>query len=477
LTSQTSDTATGRRTLARLVVFLFIIAVGFTAMMFLANSLRDVVSTRHPALPEIPPDGPIAIALAGDTSLVTTAPVSGPSADLANLIRRATLGFTNLELTIEEPRRDSDRPLPPGRGQAAPAATADALRALGFDVVSLANNHALDFGPEGLTGTITALDGAGVVHAGAGDDLAAASAPAYVGTDRSRRVAFVAVAASASADSFASPSQSDIQGRPGVNPLRYVANVTVDADTFRTLAASVVPMHAGPPPTDRELVMFGQRITRGDRTSVTFTVDEQDRARALDAVRAARAQAAIVIVSIHSHEPFNGSDVPADFVTAFAHDAIEAGAQIVVGHGPHRIRGMERYRDGAIFYSLGHYSFDSGVIDLRSADAFDAGHNLYAMTMGAGAEQSSASAQLEAERWWEGLLVTATFEGGSVTGIAVHPVVLDRRELNGRSVGLLALAEAERADSILRRFSALSTAAGQPLPFEPAEGGYQLRYP
>jgi hypothetical protein len=94
--------------------------------------------------------------------------------------------------------------------------------------------------------------------------------------------------------------------------------------------------------------------------------------------------------------------------------------------------------------------------------------------MGAGAEQSSASAQLEAERWWEGLLVTATFEGGSVTGIAVHPVVLDRRELNGRSVGLPALAEAERADSILRRFSALSTAAGQPLPFEPADGGYQL---
>ena len=53
------------------------------------------------------------------------------------------------------------------------------------------------------------------------------------------------------------------------------------------------------------------------------------------------AQTEVVIVSVHSHEPSNASEHAADFVREFAHEAVEAGARLVVGHGPHRLREAE----------------------------------------------------------------------------------------------------------------------------------------
>src|SRR3569833_2785110 len=69
----------------------------------------------------------------------------------------------------------------------APVAGAAELAALGFDLVSLATNHALDFGSEGLRDTMRALDAAGVRHAGAGATLAAATRPRVVGAARGGR--------------------------------------------------------------------------------------------------------------------------------------------------------------------------------------------------------------------------------------------------------------------------------------------------
>ncbi|MDR1990767.1 MAG: CapA family protein, partial [Acidobacteriaceae bacterium] len=131
------------------ILIVVVVAAGFTAMMFLANGLRDVISVRRPAVPEIPADGPITLAFTGDTSFVPTVGPSGPTNELANLVRRATLAFTNLELTIEEPRRDHDHVLTSDHGKAAPSSTADALRGLGVDVVSLANSRVTGFGAEG----------------------------------------------------------------------------------------------------------------------------------------------------------------------------------------------------------------------------------------------------------------------------------------------------------------------------------------
>src|SRR5204863_6212656 len=127
-------------------------------------------------------------------------------------------------------------------------------------------------------------------------------------------------------------------------------------------------LQAGPPPSDRELTMFGRKIARGDKTRVDFTMNARDEEELLAVIRAARQQAEIVVVSVHSHEPSNDSDEPAEFIRQFAHDAIDAGAQLIVGHGPHRLRGVEIYKGTPIFYSLGNLIYQTEGLDVRGAD-------------------------------------------------------------------------------------------------------------
>ena len=93
---------------------------------------------------------------------------------------------------------------------------------------------------------------------------------------------------------------------------------------------------------------MGTSLTVGDRTSVSLSLDDRDAAEICDAIARARQQAEAVIVSVHSHEPANDSDGPAPFLRTFAHQAIDAGAALVVSHGPHRVRGIEVYKGAAI---------------------------------------------------------------------------------------------------------------------------------
>jgi poly-gamma-glutamate capsule biosynthesis protein CapA/YwtB (metallophosphatase superfamily) len=413
------------------------------------------------ALPpaDLPANGPITIALTGDTSFST---LESASSNALDVVRGATVGFTNLEVNLLDGAAASAaaaRPAP--RWISASGDQASRVRDLGFDVVSLANNHSMDFGADGLTSTLRALDAAGIVHAGAGSDLGAARAAALVGHG-ARRVAFVAVTASASDQARASASQHDIQGRPGVSSLLYDAAITVDAATYRTLAQSVQSLQAGPPPGDRELTMFGRRITRGDATRVGFTLRAADEETVLTVIREARRQAEFVILSIHSHEPSNESDEPAEFLRQFAHDAVDAGAQLIVGHGPHRLRGVEIYKDVPIFYSLGNFLYQAKGLDFRAADQFDAGSNLYTAALGGSADAASPFAQLDRDWWWQGALALATLEGGKLSGVRVYPIMLKAAGQPDQK-GLPQLASGAEADTILRQFSALSKRLGTEL--------------
>jgi len=70
----------------------------------------------------------------------------------------------------------------------------------------------------------------------------------------------------------------------------------------------------------------------------------------------AQMQADYIIVSIHSHElSGDAKENPADFLQEFAHTCIDAGAHMVVGHGPHLLRPIEIYQNRPIFYSLGDF--------------------------------------------------------------------------------------------------------------------------
>jgi poly-gamma-glutamate capsule biosynthesis protein CapA/YwtB (metallophosphatase superfamily) len=400
---------------------LLIVLGPFVALAVLYQLTTTPIDNSRPLA--IPATGPVTIALAGD--VLITDPLGAAERDQGfvaarSAVRSATFALANLEMNLlaagESGRSGTERSAPWPSGSSREAAF---LRELGFDALTLANDHAADYGEAGLLATRRVLDEAGLLHAGTGADLAEARSPLTAG-----RIAVFGVAVSSMADARATMSRADIKGRAGVSPLRYAADITVDEATFRTLRGSASALNAGQPAGERELMMSGTTIKKGDRTSVTFVVDQTDEREILEAIAAARRQADIIIVSVHAHEPSNASTEPAPFVQRFARAAIDAGAAIVVGHGPHRLRGVEVYGRGVILYSLGNFFYQPVRLDFRAANPFDRGANLFEAALGTSSAQPATPVPPNDPSWWHSVLAVATVDSSGVTGLSLIPLDL-----------------------------------------------------
>lgn len=233
--------------------------------------------------------------------------------EISRRLSGADVVFTDLETAIDGPGAG-----PPTREgevlHAAKPEVIDCLKSLGITMVTTANNHAWDLGTTGILSAIDALDGRGIVHAGTGRDLAAASAAAIQRTPAGN-VALVSAAAGMIRDGAAATP-----GRPGVAELRRLASGALDST---------------------------------------------DVARTFDAIRAARAAGATVIFCLHNHywEPVQ-SDTP-EWQRQFARGCIDAGAAVFVGHGVPLMQGIERYKGAPLFHGLGNFIFQT-----RKADGF-----------------------------------------------------------------------------------------------------------
>ncbi|HEY7483608.1 MAG TPA: CapA family protein [Streptosporangiaceae bacterium] len=311
--------------------------------------------------------GPLTIALAGDWMATRGAVFdAGPRAQaVRDLLTGADFAFANLEVVANgwqgHPVRD-----PWGTTLAAGTQVLDGLHDAGISMVSCANNHALDMGGEGLCALLGEVAARGVAHAGAGPDLTGARMPAYV-DHPAGSAALIACTASFAPGQEAAPTGLQLPGRPGISPLRHrqVLDVTaeqlaalraIDRDTgLAAQRAGIVEM-IGHDPWDGDPFPFLGGIFRAAATpGLSTSVDEGDRDAILLWIREARQRADLVVVSVHSHEPGAARDEPAEFFRAFAHAAIEAGADVVAGHGPHRLAGIEVHRGRPIFYSLGNF--------------------------------------------------------------------------------------------------------------------------
>lgn len=132
--------------------------------------------------------GGVTVALAGDTmlgrgvgaTLAARPPRDLFSGELVDIVRSADLFVLNLECCISPRGERWPDPHKPFFFRAPPQAI-EVLTLLGVDCVSLANNHALDYGPEALVDTLALLDEAGIAHVGAGPDVDAARRPADLG--------------------------------------------------------------------------------------------------------------------------------------------------------------------------------------------------------------------------------------------------------------------------------------------------------
>lgn len=248
---------------------------------------------------QVPAPGRITFAAAGDTMMGSDlkkgpgglAPGNGEAlfADTAPVFRSVDVAFLNLEgpLADDLPDRKCRPDSTACYAFRTPTRYVAALVSAGLDVVSLANNHAMDLGGAGMRSSMETLDGAGIAHAGRYGDVAHFE-------------------------------------RAG-------------------LKIAVVAAHSG---------------------SCCLSVN--DLAEVSQAVRQADEEADLVVFSFHGGaEGYKHRHVPGKTeiawgerrgdVQALAHAAVDAGADLVLGHGPHVLRAMEVYRGRLVAYSLGNF--------------------------------------------------------------------------------------------------------------------------
>jgi poly-gamma-glutamate capsule biosynthesis protein CapA/YwtB (metallophosphatase superfamily) len=421
--------------------------------------------------------GPVTLAATGDTLVPRGFPPPGidPAFDaVVSILQHASLAITNLDGQLRRAARDPAA----GAAPAAPAAprwyagtpeTAAELRRIGFTLISRANNHGGDDGEDAIAATSAAIDAAGLLSAGAGRDLDEAQAPAVVGS-APRRVALIAVTTSAADEARATKTRSagEIKGRAGVNVLRYAPDVVADPVTYAALRQMAIASHQIDA-SSTELRLSGRLIRKGDRTTVDLVAEPSDRDDILATIANARAAADVVVVSLHSHEPGNRDDEPAAFVQAFARMAIDRGASVVVGHGPHRLRGIEIYKGGAILYSLGNFAFEYAA-NTASGDVYDADTNLAQRAITAPAGPGVLAAMDYAELvWWESVVATMTFDGGVLKSLRLDPIDLGvTRPLSER--GTPRTTDVGKGTAILRRLQDLSTRLRTPIRIQDGVG-------
>ena len=384
----------------------------------------------------------ISFAAAGDSIIMRPVSVyeDEPAfAGLVNLVRSASVAFTNFELNVFDTRKFQPTPQAEYGGlwlHATPD-KAKEIKWMGFDMVSRANNHTTDYGVEGMNETDAILDEIGLVRAGSGQTLGQARAPAYFQTAFGR-IAMISAASSFLPMSRAMDARPDFKGRPGLSALRSIRYIYLEPLLFDQLRnVTLNDLRKGPPPTAQppadEFNFFGARIRKGEKNRVELVADERDVKAILTQVKAARRQADFVFVTLHTHEPGNDSEVPADFLPLFARSAIDAGADMFVGHGPHRLRGIEIYKGKPIFYSLGNFMFHGYTLEPQGADVFEATSpnlDIFNSTI-ADLYDARTTRGLEGvyndrweEAWWQSVLAIVKFGPGKLLSVELHPLEL-----------------------------------------------------
>ncbi|WP_295638035.1 CapA family protein [Novosphingobium sp.] len=250
----------------------------------------------------------LSIVLAGD--LVLDEPDGAYwLAGIAPALRAADLAIGHLEVphTICGAELAGDVPAP-----GAPPENLASIAEAGFAMLSLAGNHIADCGAQGIADTCAGLAACGVAFAGAGQDLAEARRPAIV-TRNGRRVALLSYNCVGPEAAWAAPARAGCA---------YLPIATADGSPI----APTAPLEA---------------MTDAAREILA------------DDIASARAQADIVLVALHKgivHTPAK----LAPYERAVAHAAIDAGADAVIGHHAHIIRGIEFHRGKPILHGLGN---------------------------------------------------------------------------------------------------------------------------
>ena len=264
--------------------------------------------------------------LTGDVNLMNIADPTEPFRQIVGDLRAADVVFGNMECCLHLP---ANRHSHANEGFFAdPAVGGEALKFSGIQAVGIANN--VNYGTTNILSSIARLDEIGVLHTGAGPNLAAARAPAIIQRNGLR----VGVLQRSSVY-WPTDHEASVDS-PGIAVLR--GHTAYQVPQGRA--------HAGIPPPNRP----------GIPPVVITWADPVYLAEFRKDIEVLRSQVDVLVASCH----WGLGREPMQYMTDIGRAAIDAGADVVMGHGPHYSLPIEVYKGRPIYYGLGNLCFKTG---------------------------------------------------------------------------------------------------------------------
>jgi len=427
------------------------------------------------------------LAIAGDCIINRRISVYGEERflSLVKIVRDADVAYAHLETLIHDYEGPEIYPAAEAgwTWMRSPRFVAEEMKWFGFDVVSLACNHSLDYSYGGLFSTWQALQEAGLSHAGTGRNLGEAREATYLDSGKGR-VALISMATSFVGWARAGEARPDVRGRPGLNPLRF--HYRVDAETLGVLQQLAVKLgwwvrNAGkewwihPPGLHHSLLRF----VEGSEPGISTVVNEEDAEGNLRSIREARSRADWVLVHLHNHEwdADQGLSVPPRFARDFARSCIDAGADVFIAGGSHSLlRGMEFYRGKPIFYDPGDFMSMTDTVTRLPADFYSSPGFPREVREGQGTPAVAFEARKKlppplnppggyhSGKVQGSVVAICVFGGGgTLTQLQLHPVALTGKPVS--QSGRPMLADAEMGRKIIDYLAELSAPFGTKIEF------------
>ncbi len=343
------------------------------------------------------------------------------------------------------------------------------LKKYGFDYCGTANNHAMDYGHNGLLSTIKTLDDNGLYHSGSGESLEIADKPALF-IRNGKKVAVFAVDMSFNKASKAGRATNNIKARPGVSYVRvntYWHVTPTQLDQLKIIAEESklnfthnLSVNTGFANPDAEGMLYFGGITFTTNKEVpSSSCNKVDLERILSGIRKAKQENDYVFILTHCHDNDGVSHAnPPQYLEEFSKAAIDAGVSAVFGGGCHQLRGVEIYKNCPIFYSLGDFIYQGLKVEHLPADfmeqfnadiymsAIDA---LYVRSRG-----NKVGLHLNRENYLT-VLPKIEFANGKMTKLILKPVSLNFERKDDTN-GLPKLAKGEEGAEIISIINNLS---------------------
>ncbi len=368
--------------------------------------------------------------------------------DLVQVLRQSDICFANLETLFHTYESYPERYINQGVPMGSDPLLAAELAWAGIDAVGNANNHTYDYGTGGVLATQKSCRDAGLVYAGAGTDEAEASAPVLIGK-AGKTVAFHALTFTYTPWGIATPSNKEVPGKPGVHGMPVEMRIF---SPFISAARKIAGRGASTIDEIyfKDLTIFGKTIPFRNLPFTSHRCEPHALTAFLRKLEASRETADIVVVSVHYHRNYRNR--PSSLIERFTKRCIDHGADIVFGHGPHRILGIELYRGKPIFHSLGNFCFQVHSSTRIPADCLEAA----GCTDAAGYGKKNAKKYGADESCWLGYIpVIEMNHDNKFDSIEILPIEL-RREGSEQYIGMPGVATRTAGDKVkaeLRRRS------------------------